>query len=283
MKIIPIRMLLSALTAVAGNPIGGGGPGWHHGSSWWKHWPPGSDYPPSGSGLPPVTQAALEASISTEALMKMGQELEDIAYSTPDRNRVIGSLGHQRTLDWVAGYLDQMSHYYTYELQPFKALYYHGGGTLTVFGNEVGIVFEYSPSGSVEAEFVEVDNLGCKAKDCPDAVAGNITLMSRGECEFGLRSALAGAAGAAAAVIYKDVGGPIGSGTLVALPRPEGPYIPTIGIAKDKGERILDALPLTGAVEVTADMRNITTCVPQNRDLHPELTGRQIQCRCPNH
>ena len=223
-------ILLATLLTVLGTAMPGGrGP-----PKWWKHH---GEYGHHGGNehLPPVSPAALDSSISTDALAAKAHELEDIAYSTPNRNRIISSPGRVMTLDWITGYLDRLSDYYTYERQPFKALYAVGNGMLTVFGNDIGDLFEYSPGGSIEAEFAAVDNLGCEASDYPDAVADSIALISRGECEFGLKSALAAAAGAVGAVVYNDVAGPIGSATLGPPPRPEGPYIPTFSIAKDKG------------------------------------------------
>lgn len=213
--------------------------------------------------LPPVKAQAIQKLITKKALSDKAHQLEDIAYSTPDRNRVMGSEGHQGTIDWITGYLDEMSDYYSYEVQPFIALYSNAQGTLTVNGEGVeSEPFEYSPSDSIEAEFIAVDNLGCNATDYPNAVEGAIALISRGTCEFGLKSALAGAAGAVAAVIYNNERGLIGGGTLGEPPRPEGDYVPTLGVSRKTGNRILNLLddgPVTGTVESTNDMRNITT------------------------
>ena len=217
------------------------------------------------AALPLVTIKDLESDISTSALSKKAHELEQIAYSTKNRNRVLGSRGHELTVEWVTGYLDEMKDYYTYEVQSFEALYARTVGNLTIFGNDVGEPFEYSPGGSVEAEFVAVAKLGCEAKNYPKSLDGKIALISRGECEFGQKSAFAGGAGAIGAVIYNNLPGPIGGGTLGPPPRPEGPYVPTFSIAKDKGERILAALDagdsVEATIEATADIRNVTTYV----------------------
>ena len=176
----------------------------------------------------------------------------------------MSSKGHNLTLQ--CDYLHQLSDYYTYELQPFVALYSNGNATLTVDGEDQGAeIFEYSPGESVQAELVAVANLGCEASDYPEEGADQIALISRGECEFGLKSALAGAAGAAGAIIYNDVPRPIGGGTLGEPGRPEGDYIPTVGIAKSNGTAILDALDagdtVTGTLEAASDIRNVTTYV----------------------
>lgn len=222
---------------------------------WGKHW----------GHLPPVDGAALEQAITEAALSTKAQELQDIAYSTPGRNRVMSSEGYNLTVEWITGYLDQMSDYYSYEVQSFIALYSHGNATLSVDGDNIqsAEIFEYSTGGTIEAEFVLVDNEGCEASDYPDNVADQIALISRGTCEFGLKSALAGAAGAAAAIIFNDEPGPIGGGTLGPPPRPEGDYIPTVGISQQAGQNIVDSLDagetVTGVADVYSDIRNVTT------------------------
>ncbi|KAK5164404.1 uncharacterized protein LTR77_010100 [Saxophila tyrrhenica] len=213
--------------------------------------------------LPPVKALALQKAISKKALSTKAHELEDLAYSTPGRNRVMGSEGHNSTVAWITGYLDEMSDFYTYEVQPFIALYSDANGTATADGDELEAeAFEYSPSGDVEADIVAVDNLGCEASDYPDEVDGAIALISRGECEFGLKTALAGGAGAVAAIIYNNEQGLIGGGTLGPPPRPEGEYVPVVGVARRTGNQILNALEdgaVTGTVTTVSDIHNVTT------------------------
>ena len=214
--------------------------------------------------LPSVAELDVESSISVDALSAKALELQEAAYSTPNRNRVMSSEGHNNTIEWLKSYLESMSDYYTYEIQPFEALYSQGNATLTVDGEDQGPeIFEYAPGGSIEADIVPVANLGCEASDYPEEVADAIALISRGECEFGLKSALAGAAGAAGAIIYNNVPGPTGSGTLGPPPREEGEYVPTVGIAQENGTAILQLLEggevVTGVLEVVSDIRNVTT------------------------
>ena len=77
------------------------------------------------------------------------------------------------------------------------------------------------------------------------------------------KSALAGAAGAAVAIIFNDEPGPIGGGTLGPPSRPEGEYIPIVGISQQAGQNIVDSLDagdtVTGVVDVYSDIRNVTT------------------------
>jgi Zn-dependent M28 family amino/carboxypeptidase len=76
--------------------------------------------------------------------------------------------------------------------------------------------------------------------DYPDAVAGNIALISRGSCDFGLKVAYAANAGALGAVVYNN--DPVALNGTLGPPRPEGPYIPAILISQDSGAAIVAAL-----------------------------------------
>ena len=146
---------------------------------------------------PIVNSKALQTSIERSALEKKALELENAAYSTPERNRVFSSSGHRNTLDLISGYLDTVSDYYTFTRQPFEALYCETSGNLSVDGTKYDVsMFRYSGAGSVTAPIVAVANSGCNATDYPAEVAGKIALILGERCKFGTMSALAGAAGA---------------------------------------------------------------------------------------
>jgi Zn-dependent M28 family amino/carboxypeptidase len=123
-------------------------------------------------------------------------------------------------------------------------------------------LLEYSASGAVTAPLVPVANLGCEATDYPAEVAGSVALISRGSCEFGLKSALAGSAGAAAAILYNNAPGGF-NGTLGAPPRPEGDYLASISISSELAATYLVAIAggatLTATVDVTTDVQNTST------------------------
>ena len=232
--------------------------------------------PTSTVSLPLVDSLALQASILEENLSQKSHELEDAAYSTPDRNRVMSSLGHNNTVEFITGYLDQHLDYFTYEVQSFIALYSQATGTLTVDGVVADATpFEYTsstPVGGVEAPFVAVANLGCEAADYPAEVEGAIALISRGTCQFGLKSALAGAAGAVAAVVYDNAPGVVLGGTLGPPPRPEGDYVPSLITSQAYGNELLDAIAageiVTGVVDVVGIVENRTTYNGALPDLH---------------
>ena len=127
---------------------------------------------------PIVDSKALQALIERSALEQKAHELENAAYSTPDRNRVFSSPGHENTLDFISGYLDTVADYYTYTRQPFEALYSQASGNFSADGTDYEpTIFQYSASGSVTAPIVAVANLGCNATDYPAEVSGNVALL----------------------------------------------------------------------------------------------------------
>ena len=207
---------------------------------------------------PRITSGALQAAIKRSALERKSHELENVAYSTPNHNRIFSSPGHEKTLDLITGYLDTVADYYTYTRQPFVALYSEPSGNFTANGTNYGsTVFQYSASGSVTAPIVAVANLGCNETDYPAEVDSKVALISRGTCEFGIKSALAGAAGAVGAIIYNDSPGGFPGGTLGRPFRLEGDYVPTVGVTQENGTTLLAALKGGKTIEGVIDVGNI--------------------------
>ncbi|KAF2736882.1 Zn-dependent exopeptidase [Polyplosphaeria fusca] len=207
--------------------------------------------------LPLVDSKKLQKSIKSSALLKGAEKLQEIAYNTPERNRLMGSQGHNDTVKFLKKTLESLDGYYKVELQPFSSLVQlNGTYALAIDGEttESGAM-EYSPSGNISAPLVVVSNLGCEASDYPSDVSGNIALISRGSCDFGLKSALAGTAGAAGAIIYNNLPGVI-EGTLGVPPRPEGDYVPTLGISQEEGTALVEQI--SGGASVSATL-NIAT------------------------
>jgi carboxypeptidase Q len=220
--------------------------------------------PPKQHNLPLVNKKALTNSIKLQELMKGAQKLQDLAYATPERNRLIGGKGHNDTIAYIKKELEALDGYYKVELQPFTTLTQISGSANLTINNQTyspGLM-EYSPSGEVTASLVVVSNLGCSQSDYPSTLAGNVALISRGTCEFGLKSALAGNAGAKAAIIYNNIPGNL-SATLGPPPRPEGAYVPTVALSQEEGtalvQQITGGATLTAAVDVETEILNVTT------------------------
>ncbi|KAL8652095.1 MAG: hypothetical protein Q9210_002887 [Variospora velana] len=211
--------------------------------------------------LPLVESNRLRRVLLRSNLLDKARTLEGFAFATPERNRVFGSPGHNATVNYLYDQVTALGDYYTVEIQPFVELYSAGSASLSVSGDALDAgIFTYSPAGKFTEPLAAVANFGCNATDYP-ALTGKIALISRGSCEFGLKSALAGAAGADAAVIYNNVNGTTLTGTLGAPPRPEGPYVPTAGISLEEGTALRDQI--NGGANVTADLNVIS--VMENR------------------
>ncbi|KAF2396070.1 putative aminopeptidase Y [Trichodelitschia bisporula] len=212
---------------------------------------------------PFVSSFALQGRIRTSALVAGAKTLETIAYSTPARNRLMGTKGHNDTVTYLYNQLTALN-YYNVTLQPWQGLI-QLSGTAALFVNTWNIstiVAQFSPSGNISAPLTAVANLGCNATDYPPAVRGNIALVSRGSCTFASKSALAGAAGAQGAVIYNNIPGGIPGMTLGTEPSPFGPTVPTLGISRENGTDLVSRLasgPVVGNLYVKTDIANATT------------------------
>ncbi|KAG8165546.1 hypothetical protein KVR01_004098 [Diaporthe batatas] len=163
-----------------------------------------------------VDDQALQDAVTIEGLLGHAQDLEDIAYATEGRNRVVGSEGHNNTVKYLVEQLEALGGYYDVELDPFQYTLQKGVSNFSVNGatySSAGL--EYSPEISIEGvPLVPVANLGCSAEDFPAEVSGAVALISRGTCTFADKSYFAGQSGAVAAVIYNNLPGLFDSGTL---------------------------------------------------------------------
>lgn len=91
------------------------------------------------------------------------EELQNIAYSSPKKNRVIGSVGHNNTVKWLQDYFAKYSDYYTIELQGVP-LYVGDSANFTANGKTIdAYAVTLAPSGHVSGSLVAVPNLGCDA------------------------------------------------------------------------------------------------------------------------
>jgi hypothetical protein len=99
--------------------------------------------------------------------------------------------------------------------------------------------------------------------DYPADLSGKIALISRGSCDFGLKSAYAGAAGAVGAIIYNAATGPPVQGTLGVPPRPEGAYVPTLNVVRELGLSYVSAINSGATVTATIDVfTGECSCLP---------------------
>lgn len=189
------------------------------------------------------------------------QHLQDLAYAYPERNRVFGGPAHMDTVNYLYHELKKTGYYHVYK-QPQVHTWTKTDQNLTVNGDEVeALSMTYSPSVDTTAALVLVSNLGCEESDFPAELAGKIALIQRGECSFGDKSARAGSAGAAGAIVYNNVEGSL-SGTLGAPSSELGPYAPVVGISLADGQSLVQQMEggtVNAHLYINSQMENRTT------------------------
>jgi len=208
--------------------------------------PPTGPQPPVGpkppvvpppSEKPLVSEAALIKDVKLEDLLAGSQKLQDIADANGG-NRAFGGGGHNATTEWLYQTLLATGAYDVYK-QPFVELFTAATTSFSANGEAVPVEYlTYGPSGTVNGTLVKVSSLGCTAADYPSAVAGNIAVISRGECTFAIKAANAKTAGAAGAVIYNNVAATPLSGTLGG----DGDYAPVVGMTQEAGNALLSQI-----------------------------------------
>ncbi|PPR01460.1 hypothetical protein CVT24_001864 [Panaeolus cyanescens] len=212
--------------------------------------------------LPFVSSTVYQALVSEKKLLNHAKEFVKFS-KLSNGTRVFGSEGHQASIRYIKKLLDDTKYYDT-EFQTFNYLYSQGTAAFQANGTNYDTAwFTYGPGGTVVAPIVPVNDLGCTPGDYPAAVAGKIALIKRGTCEFGLKIALAGSAGAAGALLYNNAPGSIGGGTLGAPSRPEGPYVAAGSLTGADGEAlratILAGSEVIGTLKVDAVNEDRTT------------------------
>jgi hypothetical protein len=107
-------------------------------------------------------QEALRHLLDIDNLYAKAEHLQDIAYKTEGKNRVIGSKGHDDTVAFIKETLEQFPDYYTVKLQGVPLLV---GVSANLTANNKSIeVFPatLAPAGKVSGPLVAVPNLGCE-------------------------------------------------------------------------------------------------------------------------
>ncbi|KAK9235412.1 hypothetical protein V1525DRAFT_271011 [Lipomyces kononenkoae] len=205
----------------------------------------------SSVGKPIVTSDALQADIDAKNLLERANHLYELAkLSNPDYShptRVIGSKGHVATIDYIYSTIASLGDYYTITNQTFNAvvgnvfefrLELGGGGNVPKSASAMSLTPPTKNKGPVFGPLVLVDNDGCDQTDYASNVVGSIAFIRRGTCTFGQKSALAGKAGAVAAVIYNNGQGSL-SGTL-GEPSPD--HVATFGLSREDSEPYIEEL-----------------------------------------
>lgn len=95
-------------------------------------------------------------------MYKKAEIIQDFAYRSATKNRVIGSVGHQDTVDYIVKQIKKYPDYYTVETQGVP-LSLGRNATLTADGKAIeAYAVDLAPAGSVSGDLVNVPNLGCE-------------------------------------------------------------------------------------------------------------------------
>ncbi|KAF2499683.1 putative aminopeptidase [Lophium mytilinum] len=234
---------------------------------------------------PLVSSEAIQADISSKALLKRAKELFKIAelgideYNHP--TRVIGSKGHLATLDYIYSTLASLGDYYTITNQTFPAVVGNTFEYRLVLGdaspNSTQAMSLTPPTTDKEPVFgplVLVANDGCAASDYPSNTTGAIALIQRGTCPFGTKSENAGKAGALAAVVYNTADGSL-SGTL-GTPSPH--HVATFGISKADAAPYIAALKNGTIIESSAYIDAIVESIGTTNIIAQTTAGDASNC-----
>ncbi|EFX06467.1 aminopeptidase y precursor [Grosmannia clavigera kw1407] len=236
------------------------------------------------SSKPLVDSESLQASIAAPQLLDRAKALYSIAqagtseYGHP--TRVIGSAGHEGTLDYVYSTLSSLGDYYTVWNQSFSAV----TGMVNSSRLEInGTVMESLPMSltppttnkeTVAGPLILVANTGCDASDYPASVAGGIALIKRGNCTFTIKSQLAGNASALAAVVYNNADDSLGG----TLGEPAASQVATFAISGADAAPIVAALRNGTKLTATALMDSVVNVVQTKNILAQTVEGDANNC-----
>ena len=107
-----------------------------------------------------ISQNQLRRVLLRSEILKKADQLQALAYSTPQRNRAVFTPGHKATTDWIFAQFEAMSDYYTVKYHEFITSTTVTGVTSSV-GYFVAYGATFSPVGKISAPVVVVPNVGC--------------------------------------------------------------------------------------------------------------------------
>lgn len=227
-----------------------------------------------------VDPADLESRVTVEGVMAHLEALQQIADEN-DGNRALGTSGYEASGAYIESVLEAAG--YTPERQVFEATTQEiDEYSITLLGTtETDETEELTripmegttatdPAGIVAAELVAPPTAtGCTAEEWGDVDAtGKVAVVSRGICSFAEKSLAAGAAGAAAVLVYNNEPGVL-NGTL-GEQVPE--YIPSVGLSQEEGAAVVAAMA-EGPVTVDLQLQETTTTVETFNIIAETATG----------
>ncbi|AUI53497.1 PA domain-containing protein [Arthrobacter crystallopoietes] len=232
-----------------------------------------------GAGLPANADNGTDTEKLREAVTADGiynhlEQLQKIANDNGG-NRAGATEGYEAGAEYIeseledAGY-DPVRQYFDYQqfiehtpselaqVSPTEKTYVNGTDFTTM---------EYSGAGDVTAAVTAVDvnfadpaasTSGCEAADFEGFTPGNIALIQRGTCTFGVKAQLAANAEASAVIIFNQGNGDDRSGLLNGT-LGEAVAIPTVGTTFAVGQDLAKDPATTASVTVDAEVKDSTT------------------------
>jgi Zn-dependent M28 family amino/carboxypeptidase len=216
----------------------------------------GFAFAPTASAVEPVDFAD---TVTVDGIMTHLEALQAIADANGG-TRAIGTPGYELSGAYVekvladAGYTTQRQDFTT-ATQTIDAF------TLTTGTGAVGTPMEFTPStpeGGVTGELIApVDPLGCTTDAWTGLDAtGKVALVSRGSCSFLEKSVAAGAAGAAAIIIYDNAPSDALNGTFGGQ---DEAAVPGVGVTQAEGQALLASLPASVSVLIDQTTTEVET------------------------
>ena len=192
--------------------------------------------PTPDAGLP----GRLVADVTGDNAFRHLEELQRIADANSG-NRALGTPGYDASVEYVARTLRDAG--YTVETPEFTARSFSAQDVrLTVDGAPIAataIGFSpATPAGGITAPLAVLaqdETPGCEAADFGGVPAGAVVLVRRGTCPFGVKSANAAAARAAAVLVSNNLDGPLDQATLGDTTG----VLPTAGLSKADGDALV--------------------------------------------
>ena len=202
---------------------------------------------------------------------------------TPQRQTGSGTSGYRGTVDYVVGRRGPRLHPRVPELS-FPFFQEVSPATVSAGGRQLAAedvaVMTYSGSGTVTAPVQAVGTTGemaastsgCEAGDFADFVPGNIALLQRGTCAFGVKAANAAAAGASAVLIF-NTGLPGAEGAVAGtLGEPGVTTVPVVGLSYAAGVALLGGGEVTVSTQTVSESRETFNVLVETRSGDPERT-----------
>ncbi|OTB08015.1 hypothetical protein M426DRAFT_8223 [Hypoxylon sp. CI-4A] len=141
--------------------------------------------------------------VNPTSLLYHLKQLETISYLSEGAGRVVGTLGHEQTVEYIEKYLHGLG-YYT-EFQPVTSTSQLVSSAILSVNGQTDFHVEpmtWSPSGSFsDRPLVRIDRGGCHENDYPQDTLGAVVLVTDGKCSFSQKSIAAGQAGASALLL----------------------------------------------------------------------------------